>query len=175
MIRGEFWNNANILYRNKSLFFHNWFSNELLLVNQLFNNEGNLFTFADFCSRYKIPIALKEFTVLTRAIPAGVHMLFKCSVHTSALSVCPPRPEHTSASSICKPKNHQIRSLFLKEIIYTPHVIFYWNNIFNNVNWTQVWSLLQKFLLTNKVKEISYKLIHRVYPTKELLQKIYIY
>ncbi len=112
--------------------------------------------------------------MLTRAIPTGVHMLFKCSVYTSALSVCPPRPEHTSVGSICfsglKPKNHQIRSLFLKEIISTPYVIFYWNNIFNNVNWAQVWSLPQKFLLTNKVKEISYKLIHRVYPTKEFLQ-----
>ncbi len=41
------WNNANILYRNRS-FFHNWFSNGLLLVNQLLNNEGNLFTFAGF-------------------------------------------------------------------------------------------------------------------------------
>lgn len=51
------------------------------------------------------------------------------------------------------------------------YVIFYWNNFFNNVSWTQVWSLPQKFLLTNKVKEISYKLIHRVYPTKVFLQK----
>ncbi len=95
---------------------------------------------------------------------------------TSALSVCPTRPEHTSVGSICfsglKPKNNQIRSLFLKEIISMPHVIFYRNNIFNNVNWAQVWSLSQKFLLTNKVKEISYKLIHRVYPTKEFLKKI---
>ncbi len=32
-------NNANIFYRNKSLFFHNWFSNGLLLVSQLFNND----------------------------------------------------------------------------------------------------------------------------------------
>ncbi len=87
-------------------------------MNQLFYNEGNLFTFADFCSR---SITLKEFTVLT-----GPYVYICCSnaVYTSALSVCPPRPEHTSVGSICfsglKPRNHQIRSLFLKEIISTP-------------------------------------------------------
>uniref|UniRef100_A0A9J8BAW3 Reverse transcriptase domain-containing protein n=1 Tax=Cyprinus carpio carpio TaxID=630221 RepID=A0A9J8BAW3_CYPCA len=169
------WNNANILYRKKYLFFHKWFSNGLLLVNQLFNNEGNLFSFADFISRYKIPITLKEFKVLTKAIPAGILMLFKSSVYTSTLSVCPPRPEHTSVGTICfsgsKPNNYKIRSLFLRDIISTPYVISYWNSFFNNVNWTKVWSLPQKFLLTNKVKEISYKLIHRVYPTKVFLQK----
>ncbi len=77
-------------------FFHNWFSNELLLVSQLFKNDGTLFTFADFIARYKMPITLKEFKVLTKAIPAGIHMLSKNSVYTSVLPVCPPRPEHTS-------------------------------------------------------------------------------
>ncbi len=70
------WNNVNIVYRNKSLFFHNWFSNGLLLVNQLFYNEGNLFTFADFCSR---SITFKRIHGSYWAI--RVHMLFKCSVY----------------------------------------------------------------------------------------------
>jgi len=102
-------------------------------------------------------------------------MLFQSSACTSTLSVCPTRPENTYVGNICfcglKPNNYKIRSLFLREIISTPYVIFYWNSFFSNVNWTQVWSLPQKFLLTNKVKEISYKLIHRVYPTKVFLQK----
>ncbi|XP_050958014.1 uncharacterized protein LOC127159155 [Labeo rohita] len=123
----------------------------------------------------KKPVTLKEFRVLTRAIPAGVHMLFKSSVWTTALYVDPPRPEHTSVGSICfsglKPNNYKIRSLFLNKSISLPAVIFYWNSIFNNVNWSHIWSLPQKVLLSNKAKEISYKLIHRVYPTKEFLQK----
>ncbi len=155
------WNNVNILYRNKSLFFHNWFSNGLLLVNQLFNNEGNLFTFADFCSRYKIPITLKEFTVLTRAIPTGVHMLFKCSVYTSALSVCPPRPEHTSVGSICfsglKPKNHQIRSLKCSFCECSSETI---SHLFWSCQYTQhFWNNVEVFIADNILKtfSLSYK------------------
>ncbi len=100
----------------------------------------------------------------------GAAILVRATLHISHIGT-----EENIPGSICfsglKPNNYKVRSLFLKEIISTPYVIFYWNSFFNNVNWTQVWSLPQKFLLTNKVKEISYKLIHRVYPTKVFLQK----
>ncbi len=42
---------------------------------------------------------------------------------------------------------------------------------FDDIKWAYVWSLPQKFFLTNKVKEISYKIIHRFYPVKQFLQK----
>ncbi len=39
------WNNQNILYKNRSLFFNQWFNNGLLLVSQLFNSRGLLMTY----------------------------------------------------------------------------------------------------------------------------------
>ncbi len=36
------WNNKNILFKNKSLYYDNWFSNGLVLVQQLFNDQGLL-------------------------------------------------------------------------------------------------------------------------------------
>lgn len=38
--------------------------------------------------------------------------------------------------------------------------------IIENVSWRNVWSLPLKYLLTNKVREVSFKLIHRFYPVK---------
>jgi len=44
------WNNQYILYKNRSLFYDNWFSNGLFLVRQLFNNQGFLMTYTEFLS-----------------------------------------------------------------------------------------------------------------------------
>ncbi len=68
-------------------------------------------------------------------------------------------------------KNYKIRSLFLENLISAPHVSFFLYNLFDNLNWKKVWSLEQKFFLTNKVKEVSFKLIHRFYPVRKFIQK----
>ncbi len=99
-------------------FFHNWFSNGLLLVNQLLNNEGNLFTFADFFSRYKITITLKEVMVLTRAIPAGVCCSKAVYIHPHFLSVLLDLNIPQSALSVYK-----TRSLFLRLMLFSSGTI----------------------------------------------------
>ncbi len=53
------WNNKHILYKSKTLFFENWFSNNIVLVSQLFNQEGILLTYSEFLSKFKIPITPK--------------------------------------------------------------------------------------------------------------------
>ncbi len=68
--------------------------------------------------------------------------------------------------------NYKIRALFQKEITTIPYVIPYWNNIVENIPWEKVWTLPHKYLLTNKIKEITFKLIHKCYPTKSFLGNI---
>jgi len=48
-----------------------------------------------------------------------------------------------------------------------PYVTPYWNYIVENLQRP----LSHKYLLTNKVKEITFKLIHKCYPTKAFLRK----
>ncbi len=50
------WNNKKILFKNKSLYYDNWFSNGLGLVQQLFNNQGLLLRYSEFLSKYQIPV-----------------------------------------------------------------------------------------------------------------------
>ncbi len=54
----------------------------------------------------------------------------------------------------------------------TPPATVYWSNFLSNIDWRKVWTLPQKFLLTNKVKEVSFKLIHRFHPVKQYLKKL---
>ncbi len=58
------WNNKYIKFKNKSLFYRNWYNNGIILVRQLFKNNGNLFNYCEFLNYYKIPITAKEFAVV---------------------------------------------------------------------------------------------------------------
>jgi len=57
--------------------------------------------------------------------------------------------------------NRIVCSLFQQNIITLPAVTAYWNNAVGKKVW----------LLTNKVKEISYKIIHKFYPAKHYMNK----
>lgn len=39
------WNNQNILFKNRSLFFPNWYDNSIILVRDLLNEDGLLYTY----------------------------------------------------------------------------------------------------------------------------------
>lgn len=47
----------------------------------------------------------------------------------------------------------------------------YWSGMFGDLNWGNVWNLPYRYLLTNKLREVSYKLIHRYYPAEHYLLK----
>lgn len=36
--------------------------------------------------------------------------------------------------------------------------------------WNEVWRLPNQFLITSKIKDVAYKFIHRIYPSKDDLQ-----
>ena len=52
-----------------------------------------------------------------------------------------------------------------------PYVLSYWNNLVSNLNWRKIWCLPYKYIIVNKVKEVSLKIIHRFYPCKRFLQR----
>ncbi len=56
-------------------------------------------------------------------------------------------------------------------MISVPSIVSYWNNLFSDLEWKKVWCLPSKNLITNKVKEVSFRMIRRFYPTKPFLQR----
>ncbi|XDV33381.1 hypothetical protein PO909_003805 [Leuciscus waleckii] len=168
------WNNKNICYKHKSLFFENWFKNGINRVSQLFNQDGYLFTYQEFLSHYNTPVTPKQFATVFGAIPNGVIMLFKGHNSFLTSSEIPlPDPTDTYIGRICfkstLKNNRGIRLLFLNDSVSTSHVVTKWNALVENISWKKVWTLPNKYLLVNKVKEISFKLIHRYYPVKTFM------
>ncbi len=126
--------------------------------------------------RFNVPITPREFSVVFDAIPPGLSMLFRCSDSSPPLSFNPPHVSQSSIGNVCfssgKLLNPRIRALFQNGLISTPPAKFYWDNFVSDIEWKKVWTLPHKFFLTNKVKEISFKLIHKFYPTKQHLSKM---
>lgn len=47
-------------------------------------------------------------------------------------------------------------------------VITFWNNYINNLDWKKIWNLPARYIINNKVKEVSFQIIHRIYTSKVL-------
>ncbi len=45
--------------------------------------------------------------------------------------------------------------------------------LYDNIPWKKVWTLSSKHLITNKVKEVSYKLLNLFYPVKLYMKKMF--
>lgn len=165
------WNNKDIVYKHKSLFMEYWFQNNILLVDQLFNREGLLLTYEEFLSKYNVPVTPGDYAKVFGAIPSGVCMLFKSQPRINVQLSSLLSPVCTPVGKVCFQNlpgnnNRSIRALFQKDVITLPYVISYWNRFVDDVLWKRAWLLPNRYLVTNKVKEVSFKLIHKFYPAK---------
>ncbi len=70
-----------------------------------------------------------------------------------------------------KSHNSSVRALFQQDIVFLPYVYSYCNQLTGNIIWKKVWLIPNNDLITNKVKEVSFKIIDRIYPVKYYLVK----
>jgi len=169
------WNNKNLLYKHKSIFFDNWFKNGIIFVYQLFNQNGLICNYSEFLVKHGIPVTPKEFAIVADAVPQGVLMLFKGFSSSSlyrSVDLCKTFVGKQCFSSSKSKNNKKIRVLFQEESVSMPCVISYWNGFVSDIPWKKVWTLPHKYLITNKIREITFKLIHRVYPDKCFLKRL---
>lgn len=121
------WNNCNILYKTKSLFFPDWANNNINLVSQLIRPDGYLFSYSEFLNRYNLPVTPRDFAVVMDAIPDGVLTLLKASAR-SPLSVSILHPYNTMIGNICflsgsSGSNKNIRKLFQSELVTISYIV----------------------------------------------------
>lgn len=99
------------------------------------------------------------------AVPSGLKMLCKNTRPQSSLQYL--NPVDTAIGRVCfssssvKHNNLQVRALFQRDVVSRPPNITFWNSHVDGLIWHRIWKLPHKYLLTNKVKEISFKLIYK--------------
>lgn len=73
------WNNKDILFKNKSLFYHTWFNEGIIWVKQLINSNGYLLSYTEFLDKFKIPVKPRDFAIVLDAISKTVVFLLRNS------------------------------------------------------------------------------------------------
>ena len=170
------WNNVDIKFKNKSLFVRRWFDNKILLVSQLLNDNGQLFRYEEFISVYNFPVTPREYSIVFDAIPDGARRLLLDAPKGINCTLPSLSPHDLYIGNICpllsdKATNHCVRSIIQRDIVSKPAAVFYWNNLYSDIDWKNAWILPRKFLITNKVREVTLKVMHRCYPVKTNLIK----
>ncbi len=76
-----------------------------------------------------------------------------------------PDPTDTYVGRICFKsafkKNYRVIYIYLNDSVSTSHVVTKWNSSVDNIVWKKVWTLPNKNIFINKVKGISFKIIHQ--------------
>ena len=47
-------------------------------------------------------------------------------------------------------------NIIQRDIVSKPASVFYWNNLYSDIDWKNTWVLSKKFLITNKVREVTF-------------------
>jgi len=128
-------------------------------------------SYTEFLNRFNIPATPKEFAIVFDAIPNAMRQLFRGTKQEISIRAQFRSPIMFGEVDVTKKtcSNKLIRTCQQK--ITLPYGRFFWSSIFGEVNWKRVWLMSDTFCITNKIKEVTYKIIHNVYPAKKTLER----
>lgn len=70
-----------------------------------------------------------------------------------------------------KCNNKHIRQILYDKKYNVPKGKFYWASFIEFIDWKETWLLPHKYCVFNKVKEIHFKILHKIYPVNDTIAK----
>lgn len=166
------WNNENITIKRKSLYKKNWFERGIVFVSDLFDSHGNLYNYETFLKETSIPIKNKEYCEVIQAIPSGMKSLMESHLKYQTCARIIPELSLLSAKlTDAKCTNKLIRNSLTNQFKITPRGKAFWNSQIQPINWKKVWSTPFQFCISNKIREIHFKILHNIYPCNSIISK----
>ena len=151
------WNNCNILIDKMSVFYKNWFTHNIIHLNDLLNEHSNFYKFHEFKAKYNFDVPFTVFYGLINAIPNAWKDKIKRQNQNGKVN----QNDNTTFNT------NSIYSSILKSSFVPPtsqNRILHHGFTENNVH--KVYQL--PFTITKEVKVImfQYKIIHNILPTQ---------
>ena len=166
------WNNGQICVRNKSLFLNKWFQKNINHVICFFDDSGNVLSYEHFMAFHNFPIPFREYKSVLGAIPNGIIQLIKSDLTQGEWSIEESSLMLNGTNLLDKKcSNKHIRQSIQRTKSVVPRGKFYWRSLIMDIDWKKAWLLPYKFCISNKVREVHFKLLHNIYPTNSYLAK----
>ncbi len=84
-----------------------------------------------------------------------------------------------TARGSCVRKLFKVFQLYTSQMysvypVYTaPRCTFFWANFFDSIHWKRAWLRPEKFCISNKIREVHFKILHNVYPTNSQIASFF--
>uniref|UniRef100_A0A8C6SMB2 Reverse transcriptase domain-containing protein n=1 Tax=Neogobius melanostomus TaxID=47308 RepID=A0A8C6SMB2_9GOBI len=169
------WNNEHITIRNRSLFFPKWFQKNINKIVSLLDEHGSFLPYEQFMVKYEFPIPFREYNSVIKAIPPELLHLIRCHLSFYNINNIDDSSTVLTLNGINlldrKCNNHHIRKMFQNSNKITPRGKFFWNSLIEEIDWKRTWLLPYKYCITNKMKEVHFKIIHKIYPVNLVVSR----
>lgn len=166
------WNNSDIRIRNKSIFLSTWFNRNIIGILSIFDKSGNFLSYEQFMSNNNFPLPFKEFNAVQKANPLGLIQLIKSHLMFNENVIKEPELILNGISLFDnKCNNKYIRQIFQNKKYNVPKGKFYWASFLDTTDWKKAWLLPHKYCISNKTKEVHFKILHKIYPVNGTLAK----
>lgn len=126
----------------------------------------------EFINKCQFPVPAKESAVVFGALPGGVLQLLRSSGTynmSSSTAGTLNSPISVGEINITKCSSKYIRNC--KQTTYLPageEVL--WNSLYEGISGRKHGSSVRSFVLTNKVKDVSFEILHKIYPTQKTVK-----
>ncbi len=166
------WNNQYILFKNKTIFWSDWFNKGLIFVTDLLNQSGNLYNHTECISNSQLNLSSSEYRKLINFIsPKLLHLIKTENIY---MSVTGSLSDLTVGGLSIKDKqfnNFYIRNILTRENSILLKAIMKWKQMYPSLLLQNPWSDMNKYVIPNKAKETHFKISHRYYPCNDFISK----
>ena len=158
------WNNENVKYKDKVLYFKSWIDAGLMHLEQVLDNEGKML----------------PYDTLYQHVPQRGGFMIEYNVLLNALrgvNVDMSRDEIVRTIEGRRWKDFQVknfRDLLTKRKFEEPNVQVHWNSKFPDcdLNWPSIWDCCSHLKMEARILTLQWKILHNVYPTNVLLKRM---
>ncbi len=143
-----------------------------MFISDLISNSGDFYAYVDFLNKYGINASKRDYTILTNSIPLKLLFLIKSYKIYCNLCLIIPRLFIQGVNIM----DNKCTNKFLRNFVTANNASSFkayrkWLALYPNVHFQKVWTVPNKFLFNNKIKEVHFKIIHHYYPCNKYLSK----
>ena len=170
------WNNQDITIEGKSLYWRRWTDNGIYYIQDLLNENGKFLTFEEFNRKYNMSANFLNFFQTLASIPPILKSKAASTLraNNSVLDNSDTfdfSTEKTVLLSKMKCKDYYL--LFQEKSKVTPSAVKSWVKHYSCIEdkWEKIFKNIPHLSIDNKLRQFSFKLLHRILVTKKELKR----
>ena len=167
------WNNKNITVDKKSLFWKSWFDRGIYFIGDLLNSAGKFLTLDEFQKKFDFKVSYLNYFQLIAAIPQELKRKALASPTPDLFSI-PLEFQQLNDRTLLLPKmrcKHYYK-MFIEKNNIEPTAVKSWKKLFPYfTDWKRSFKEIYESSRDNKLRQFSFKVLHRIIPTRKELKK----